>query len=157
MTWINLFSTPLAIGKIVKLTGFFGLGLAISLEEEKLNSNQLHFAGKLVGSGRGQGELCCRLISDSILRLFYFTPRCLVDVTPWTRRPKKIIRKKTATDRRRRYFFIFPLFPGFNNHSMGEGIFPEYNWNDWIPQSRCLKIRLTFLGICVSFFGILKL
>ena len=56
--------------------------------------------------------------------------------------PKRIIQKKTTTNRRRRrLFYIFPLFPGFNNHSMGEGTFPEYNWNSWIPQLRCLKIR----------------
>ena len=56
--------------------------------------------------------------------------------------PKRIIRKKTATDRRRRrFFYIFPLFPGFNNHSLGEGVFPEFNWNGWIFQLRCLKIR----------------
>ena len=53
-----------------------------------------------------------------------------------------MIQKKTATDRRRkRSIYIFPLFPGFNNHSMSEGVFPEYSWNGWIPQLRCLKIR----------------
>ena len=30
-------------------------------------------SSKFVGSGRGQGKLCCHLISDSIRRLFYFT------------------------------------------------------------------------------------
>ena len=33
-----------------------------------------------------EGKLCCRLLSDSILRLFYFTPRCLAGVTPWIKR-----------------------------------------------------------------------
>ncbi len=33
------------------------------------------------GKLRSRAKLYCRLISDSILRLFYFTPRCLVDVT----------------------------------------------------------------------------
>ena len=40
-----------------------------------------HFL-ELMGPGFDQGNLCYRFLSDSILRLFYFTPRCLVDVTP---------------------------------------------------------------------------
>ena len=30
---------------------------------------------------RSRAKLCCCLISDSILKLFYFTPCCLVEVT----------------------------------------------------------------------------
>ena len=45
--------------------------------------------------GRSRAKLCCRLISDSILGLFYFTPR-LVVVTPWTRRPKKNYTKEVS-------------------------------------------------------------
>ena len=73
-----------------------------------------------------------------------FTPRCLVDVTPGTRRPKKELyerRQQQIGDKEIFLKIFFPLFPGLNNHSMGEGIFPEYNWNSWIPLSRCLKIR----------------
>ena len=50
----------------------------------------------LWGQTEVRGKLCCRLISDSILRLFYFTPRSLVDVTPWTRRPKKNYTKEDS-------------------------------------------------------------
>ena len=39
--------------------------------------------------GRGQGKLCYRFLSDFIPRLFYFTPRCFVDVTPRTRKAHK--------------------------------------------------------------------
>ena len=35
--------------------------------------------------------------------------------------------------------FIFFLY--FLGSTMDEGIFHEYNWNGWIPQSSCLKIR----------------
>ena len=64
--------------------------------------------------------------------------------------PKKILQKKTVTDRRRScFFYIFPLFTGFNNHSTGEGVFPEYNWNGWIPQLRCLKYVNSFLHMLV--------
>ena len=92
---------------------------------------------------RSRAKLCCRLISDSVIRLFYFTPRWLVGVTLCPRKSKKRnIQKKTVTDRRRRrFFYTFPLFPGFNNHFMSERVFPQYNWNGWIPQLRCLKIR----------------
>ena len=38
-----------------------------------------------------------------------------------------------------RYIYIY-IYIYIYNHSMGEGIFPEYNWNGWIPESRCLKI-----------------
>ena len=31
----------------------------------------------------------------------------------------------------------FAFISGLNNHSMSEEILPEYNWNGWIPQSRC--------------------
>ena len=42
--------------------------------------------------------------------------------------PKRNIQKeKIAIDkRRRRFFYTFLLFTGFNNHSVDEGVFPEY-------------------------------
>ena len=81
-----------------------------------------------MGFQRSRGKLCRRLICDSILRLFHFTPRCLVDVTPRTRKAQKELyerRQQQIGDEA--ILFYFPLFPGFNSHSMGEGIFPEYN------------------------------
>ena len=63
-------------------------------------------------STEGQGQwakLCCRLISDSIFRLFYFsstlTGRC--NVLP-KKVPKELYKKQkqnTTTDKRRRRFF----------------------------------------------------
>ena len=76
--------------------------------------------------------------------ILFFTPCWLVDVIPWTRKAQKELyerRQQQIGDKDFFFFSFFLLFPGFNNHSMGEGIFLEYNWNGWIPQSRCLKIR----------------
>ena len=80
-------------------------------------------------SRRLRTKLCCRLISDSIMRLFYFTPRWLVGVTPRTKRPKKNYSTEDINREETKTFLYFSFIPGFNNHSMGEGIFPEYNWN----------------------------
>ena len=33
-------------------------------------------------------------------------------------------------------FYILPFISGFNNHSVGEEILPEYKWNGWISQLR---------------------
>ena len=47
--------------------------------------------------GHGQREkLCCRLISDFIIRLFYFTPRWLVGVTPCPPPKKKNYTKEDS-------------------------------------------------------------
>ena len=45
--------------------------------------------------GQGQrAKLCSGLISDSIFRLFYFTPRWLVGVTPCPRKSQKELYKR---------------------------------------------------------------
>ena len=44
----------------------------------------------IMESGVGQGQAVLLFLFDSILRLFYFTPRCLVDETPWTRKAQQI-------------------------------------------------------------------
>ena len=96
----------------------------------------------LWGQAEVKSKLCYRFLSESILRLFYLYPTlscwCIlleqVD-------PKRIIQCTSNRDIDSNGDVFFPLFSGFNNHSMGEGIFPEYNWNGWIPKSRWLKIR----------------
>ena len=56
---------------------------------------QKPFPCRVLTEGQGQwAKLCCRLISDSIIRLFYFTPRCLVGVTPCTRKAQKELYKR---------------------------------------------------------------
>ena len=57
-----------------------------------------------------KGKLCCHLISDSILRLFYFTPHSLVDVTPWTRRPKKNYTKEDSNRLETKMFLLYFSF-----------------------------------------------
>ena len=81
--------------------------------------------------------------SDFILRLFYFYPTLSCWCNSLNKKaPKKLYERTQQQIWDEDVFcFFFPLFPGFNNHSMGEGIFTEYNWNGWIPQSSCLKIR----------------
>ena len=111
-----------------------------------------------MGSGGGQGKavLLFDIWLHSEVILFYPT------LSSWCNSLNKKAQKELYERWQKQIgdeavLFYFPLFPGFNNHSMGKPIFPEYNWNGWIPQSRCLKIRPSFLGICVSSSGILKL
>ena len=47
-------------------------------------------------------------LSDSILRLFYFTPCCHVDVNPWTRKPQKNYTKEDSNIQETKTFF--PLY-----------------------------------------------
>ena len=46
--------------------------------------------------GSGQAVLPFFFLFDSILRLFYFYPTYLVDVTPWARKPKKNYSKEDS-------------------------------------------------------------
>ena len=115
-------------------------------------SVQYYVEVAIMGSGWGQGKLCYRFffLSDSILRLFYFYPTCLVDVTPWTRR---IIRKKIAIDRRLFFSFISWVQQLFN----GWGNFPRMQLKWLNSPVKVFKIRQSFLGINVSSFVIFKL
>ena len=74
-------------------------------------------SGKFMGSDRGQAKVKARWVT--VFFFFYLipfrgysisTPRWLVDVTPCTRRPQRIIWKKIATDRRRRRFLLIFLY-----------------------------------------------
>ena len=83
----------------------------------------------IVAEGHGQrARLCCRLISDSIFWLFYFTPTLVSRCNTLPKKvPKRIIQKKRQQQMRDETFLLyFPLFTGFNNHSADEGVFPEY-------------------------------
>ena len=67
----------------------------------------------------GQAEVRTSCVTgflyDSILRLFYFNPRCLVDVTPWTRRP---------IEDERRLFKFFSFISWVQQPFNGWGNFP---------------------------------
>ena len=85
----------------------------------------------VLGWLEGQGQwarLCRRKISDSIFWLFYFTPRWLVGVMPCPRKSQKELYERKDRNRKETKTFLlyFPLFTGFNNLSMDEGVFPEY-------------------------------
>ena len=71
----------------------------------------------------------------SCIAVYYLTPFwvilswshiCFVVLTSLDKKAVKELYERRIGDEDV-YFYIFPLFPGFNNHSMGEGIFPEYN------------------------------
>ena len=90
-----------------------------------MNTIEHVLCGVLTESQGQWAKLCCLLISDSIIRLFYFTPRWLVGVTPCPRKSQKELYK-----RRQQQIGdedVSFIFPGFNNHSMGGRVFPEYN------------------------------
>ena len=117
----------------------FYLFISIALSSYYYNKLQLLIHKKklgLWGQAVVKGKLCYRffiwLHSEGIL--FYPT------LSSGCNSLNKKAPKELYERRQQRFFYIFPLFPGFNNHSMDEGIFPEYNWNGWISQSRCLKI-----------------
>ena len=66
----------------------------------------------LEAESQGQrAKLCSYLISYTIIRLFYFTPTLASRCNALSKKvPKRIIHKKTITDRRRRRFFYTFLY-----------------------------------------------
>ena len=95
-----------------------------------------------MGSGWGPGKLYYRFLSDSIRTLFYFTPHCLVDVTPWTRRPQKELYERRQ--RQRRLFSIFSFISWAQQPFSGWGNFP------WI-QLKCQRVLLEVVFGCEKF------
>ena len=74
-----------------------------------------------------QGFLCCCLVSDSMW-VIPFLPHVisLVYLLGYERN-KELYEKKTGReDRRPIYILYFAFISGFNNHSAGEEILPEY-------------------------------
>ena len=85
-----------------------------------------------------QGNLCSCLVSDDILGYSILTPCYLAGLTSWIWKLQGIIWKKTGReDMRPIYLLYFAFISGFNNHSVGVEILPEYKWNGCISQSRC--------------------
>ena len=70
-----------------------------------------------------QGDLCFCLVSDSILGYSILIPilSCLFNFLDM-----KAVKNTGREDRRPRYLFYFAFISGFNNHSVGEEILPEY-------------------------------
>ena len=99
----------------------------------------------------GQAVLPFFFLSDSILRLFYFYPT----LPCWSNFLNKKAQKELYERRQQQignedvFFKFFPLFPGFNNHSMGEGIFPEYNRNSWIEVFKNTLIVSWYICVLV--------
>ena len=80
----------------------------------KVSPYLVKFKKKLEGlvwsKAKVRGKLCYRFLSDSILRLFYFYPICLVDVTPRTRKAKKELyerRQQQIGDENVLFYFPF--------------------------------------------------
>ena len=104
---------------------------------------KLTMTNLVVWSVRGQGQAVLPFFIwlHSVVILFYPT------LSYWCNSLNKKVQKELYERRQQQigdedvFLKIFTLFAGFNNHSMGEGIFSKYNWSGWINQSRSLKIR----------------
>ena len=90
---------------------------------------------------KGNGQSCIAVwYLTLLLGYFILPPHWLVSVMPCPRKSQKETKM---------FLLYFPLFTGFNNHSMDEVVFPEYNWNGWIPQLRSQKYVDCFLHMFV--------
>ena len=100
-----------------------------------------------------KGKLCGHLISDSILRLFYFTPNCLVSITPWTRRAQKeLYEKRQQQIGDEAILFYFPLFQQPFN---GWGNFPwiQLKWlNPPVKVSKIMLIVSWYMRVLIWYF-----
>ena len=54
------------------------------------------------------------------------------------------------------FLLYFPLFTGFNNHSVDEGVFPEYIEMLDSPSEgvKNTLIRFMCVGVCIWYFGL---
>ena len=111
------------------------------------SENHVHSTQSLWGVGLRSRASCVAVwYLTPFWGYFILPPRCLVDVTPRIRKaPKELYERRQLQIEDEAVLFYFPLFPGFNNHSMGEGFFPEYNWNSWLPTQGVLKYVNRFL------------
>ena len=77
--------------------------------------------------GNGQGCVAVRYLTP-YFGYFILPPRWLVGVMPCSRKSQKELYERKDSNRKETKTFIlyFPLFTGFNNHSVDEGVFPEY-------------------------------
>ena len=99
--------------------------------------------------GKGLSCVAVRYLTP-LLGYSILPPRWLVDVTPCPRKsPKELYTRRQLQIGDEGVSFILSFINGFNNYFMGEGIFPEYNWNGWIPQLRCQKYVNRFLHMLV--------
>ena len=82
---------------------------------------------RLKVKGKGQSCVTVRYLT-LYFGYFILPPRWLVGVTPCPRKSQKSYTKEKDSIRKETKTFLlyFPLFTGFNKHSMDEAIFPEY-------------------------------
>ena len=54
------------------------------------------------------------------------------------------------------FLVYFPLFTGFNNHSVDEGVFPEYieMVESPVKVSKNMLIRFLYIGVHICYFGL---
>ena len=110
-----------------------------------------HIVG-FVAEGHGQrARLCCRLISDSIFWLYYFTPtlasRC--DALP-KKVPKELYKRKDMQQiRDEDVSFILSFIYWVQQPFYGWGSFSWIHWNGWILQLRCQKYVNRFMHVFV--------
>ena len=87
---------------------------------------------------------------------FIFTPRCLVDVTPWTRRPKKNYTKDSNRQETKTFFFSFISWVQQPFNRWGNFPWIQLKWLN--PPVKVFKNTLIVSWyIYISSSGILKL
>ena len=81
---------------------------------------------RLKAMDKGQGCVAVWYLTP-YFGYFILPPRCLVGVTPCPRNSQKNYTQESNNRLETKTSLIYlPLFTGFNNHSMGEGVFPQY-------------------------------
>ena len=114
---------------------------------------------EFMGSGRGQGKLCCRLISDSILRLYYFYPTLSCWCNSLNKKAQKELyerRQQQIGDEDVFFFKFFFCFLGSTTIQWEK----EFSQNQlkWLnPPVKVFKNTLIVSWYHVSSFDILKL
>ena len=128
-------------------------------------------SGKTPGLSRGCGVYGLKLtskrqdyfavwISDSIFRLFYFTPTldCRCYALP-KKVPKELYKKKRQQQiRDEDVSFILSFIYWVQRPFHGWGSFSWIHWNGWIPQLRCQKYvnRFMYVFVLIWYFGLPK-
>ena len=119
---------------------------------QHLNAAKITIAGHLVTYMEFQGNLCCYLVSDSILGYSILTPCYLSHLNSWIWKLQGIKWRKTGReDRRPIYLLYFAFISRFNNHSVDEEILPEYEWNGVVEADNISAIMRPTYSISLLF------
>ena len=94
---------------------------------------------------RGKAVLPLDIWYHILVMLFYTTLTGRCNALPKKKVPKKYTKRKDRNRLETNMFLLyFPLFTGFNNYSVDEGVFPEYTEMVESPSLRCQKYINSF-------------